>query len=255
MLALSATVSLEEENQILEATGIKSPSTCIIKECPDRENIFLNKILKEGNDVLESLEQIFMPLCDSLKEQGSQFPVTLCYIPLGFMGYPSAYCRFIFDNPSIDESLYASLCSGMDDSLKSIILEDLCSESPRIRLVFCTSVIGMGFNPPSIERVIHTKPPRNLSDYVQEIGRAGRRNQPAAATLYYCKRDISEGLPDLKQDIVKFCNESKCLRDNMLKQFGFYQKSDHLQHFPHLCCIYCKSICDCFECEMAKIDL
>ena len=38
----------------------------------------------------------------------------------------------------------------------------------------------MGFDPPCIDRVIHTCP-RNISQYLQEIGRAGRRGQPAEA--------------------------------------------------------------------------
>ncbi|CAC5418100.1 unnamed protein product [Mytilus coruscus] len=249
-LGLSATVSLQEEKDIVKALGMKTP--CIVKESPDRTNIYLEKNLKgSSNDVFEMFENIYKPLCDDLFVKKENFPVTLVYIPIQYMGSAIAYCRFIFRNSNLHNCLYGALCSGQDEKVKATILTDLGKKVPRIRLIFCTSVIGMGFNSPSIDCVIHTKPPRNLSDFVQEIGRAGRDGRPARSTLFYCKRDISNNVPEIKNDIVQYCNDDTCLRSCMLSQFGF-EKGDMIDHE---CCMYCKESCKCIECEILRIEL
>jgi ATP-dependent DNA helicase RecQ len=49
--------------------------------------------------------------------------------------------------------------------------------------VICTSAFGLGINKPDTRWVLHFQPPLTLSEYIQEIGRAGRDDQPADALM------------------------------------------------------------------------
>ena len=55
--------------------------------------------------------------------------------------------------------------------------------SGKLPFVVCTSAFGMGINKPDVRWVIHFHSPLLLSEYVQEIGRAGRDGKPADALL------------------------------------------------------------------------
>jgi ATP-dependent DNA helicase RecQ len=52
-----------------------------------------------------------------------------------------------------------------------------------VPFVICTSAFGMGINKPDLRWIVHFHPPLSLSEYVQEIGRAGRDGDSAIALL------------------------------------------------------------------------
>lgn len=59
----------------------------------------------------------------------------------------------------------------------------------KLQFLVATNAFGMGIDKPDIRAVIHYDLPDSLENYVQEIGRAGRDQQPSKAILLYKKND------------------------------------------------------------------
>jgi superfamily II DNA helicase RecQ len=241
-IALSGTLTKDQMRTLPDILGLLCPA--LVQETPDRTNIFLSKIMKvKSSDMCGVYEEIFKEECELLHKDPKTYPITLMFMPLYYISQAAAYLMHLFGPCDITKSCYSVLYSRQEKAVIKTTVEELHLPQPRIRLVLTSSVAGMGFDPPCIERVIHAKPPRSLSQYLQEIGRAGRRGQPSKAILYCNKQDVAKNLPGIQDNIVEYCNNDvKCLREMLLEPFGFL-KSDNID--GDKCCSYCKKQTSC----------
>jgi ATP-dependent DNA helicase RecQ len=70
---------------------------------------------------------------------------------------------------------HAGLSSGDRRRVEADWMED------RLQFVVCTSAFGMGVNKPNTRWVVHYQAPCTITEYVQEVGRAGRDGNAAEA--------------------------------------------------------------------------
>jgi hypothetical protein len=130
----------------------------------------LKKRKKVNVDVQGEYENVIYRVCDELYQQRELYLVTLILHERGI-----EYLNSIFGVHDIYNSNYKQDSEVINETISEFKKKD----NPRILLVLTTSISGMGFDPSNLMQVIHTCPPRDISQYFQEVVRAGRRGQPA----------------------------------------------------------------------------
>ena len=100
---------------------------------------------------------------------------------------------------------------------KKIVTSSLYNPNGKCRVIFCTNALGMGINFPDIRYVVHYGPPRNVEDFLQEIGRSGRDGKSAMAILLFRGKHLRK----CDTAIKNYANGDniECLRTHILSAF------------------------------------
>ena len=83
----------------------------------------------------------------------------------------------------------AAYHAGMAGKRRDEVHEDLLEG--RLDVVVATCAFGMGIDKPDVRFVVHADAPESLDAYYQEIGRAGRDGETAAAILHFRPEDLA----------------------------------------------------------------
>ena len=91
-----------------------------------------------------------------------------------------------------------------------------------VKVVVATIAFGLGINKPDVRWIYHYDVPSNLSEFYQEIGRAGRDGNRAVSVLFASKEDVDKVLKrDASNaemaDMIYGC---VCRRKSIMEHFG-----------------------------------
>ena len=122
--------------------------------------------------------------------------------------------------------------AGMSEKNRSFSQDDFVYD--RTEIMVATNAFGMGIDKSNVRYVIHYNMPSDLESYYQEAGRSGRDGDKAECVLLFSRADIVTNKFLIEHssennhtneyqklnDIVDYCNTSKCLRSYILEYFG-----------------------------------
>jgi len=110
----------------------------------------------------------------------------------------------------------------------------------RVEVMVATNAFGMGIDRPDVRAVVHLGPPASLEAWYQEVGRAGRDEQPALGLLLYAQSDfplrrhliesgpegalLSQAMVEHKWSLflalMRWADGGSCRHDAVLRYFG-----------------------------------
>jgi len=112
--------------------------------------------------------------------------------------------------------------------IKEYVLEEMRNPLSHLRMVFASSAFGLGIDAKGVTRVVHHSVPKEVNEFVQEIGRGGRGGGEVETVLFDRAIKIS-------RDMAAYIATGDCRRAFLCACMGIqYQKQQR-------CCDLCDS--------------
>lgn len=239
-MALTGTADVDTEKSIVADLVMKQPVKFFVS--PNRMNLRLSVNKVSRKDMLIQLDWVV----DMIKEHGRETPKTIVFcdtlysiasvwnylmMSLGENAFhpktskKREHCVLgVFHSLSLKEYKERLLISFKNDGVK--------------RVALATTALSMGVNFPDVRYIVNFGPPRNLLDFHQQAGRAGRDGQLSDVVMYFYGQQLSH----CDDDIRTFLKSTGCYRVASYSSFD----PDIVPLMPsHECCSHCAMLCSC----------
>lgn len=171
--ALTATASPPVRDEIVERLDMQDP--LVLVHGFDRPNISLDVIRHQEDK--GKRKAVLQQVAEMAREgRGLLYAAT--------RKDTEKYAAKLTDEGLRTEAYHAGRSAGDRERIHEQFLDD------GLDVVVATTAFGMGIDKPNVRFVVHADIPESLDAYYQEIGRAGRDGEPAAAVLHYRAEDL-----------------------------------------------------------------
>ena len=102
----------------------------------------------------------------------------------------------------------------------------------------CSTGLGIGVNLSDVCQVTQYGPPRQVNDFVQEMGRPGPDGKPGKSLLFFTGHHLRR----YEEKMELYTNSNDCLCKVLLTKFGATASSTNVTHD---CCVICHAACKC----------
>ncbi|MBT2587638.1 ATP-dependent DNA helicase RecQ [Arthrobacter sp. ISL-95] len=174
VIALTATASPPVREEIVKRLGMTEP--LVLVRGFDRPNISLDVVRhQEDKGKRKAVVAQVVELATS-EGMGLLYAAT--------RKDTEKYAAALTEHGLRAEAYHAGRADADRESIHERFLDDL------LDVVVATTAFGMGIDKPNVRFVVHADIPESLDAYYQEIGRAGRDGESAAAILHYRAEDL-----------------------------------------------------------------
>jgi ATP-dependent DNA helicase RecQ len=172
LLALTATAAPPVRDEIIARLGMRDAA--VVSRGFDRPNLDLR--VEPQQDARSKLERL-VALATELSEPG------IVYVPTRRRAEEVAEALIAAGISA--EPYHAGVRAAEREAAERRFLDG------NDGVMVATTAFGMGVDKPDVRFVVHESPSQSVDAYYQEIGRAGRDDQPATIVLLYRPEDLS----------------------------------------------------------------
>lgn len=210
--AFTATATKEVKEDIIRILELRNPE--IVTTGFDRPNLHFSVMKPQDKDNM---------LLKLINERKDRTGIVYCISRKSV----EEVCNFL-NAKGINATRYHA---GLEDEERVKNQDDFVYD--RKTVMVATNAFGMGIDKSNVSYVIHYNMPKNIENYYQEAGRAGRDGTDAECILLYAPKDVrthrfmmenSEPNPELTEEQLNFVRKRD---EERLKQMTFYCTTDH----------------------------